>query len=93
MRKKLFIATIALSVLFSTFLVAGFLLPSTYDVQRSIVINKAVPTIFEEVYYTVNRKKWSPWQATDPNMKIRYAGPEYGVGSQLEWESENTWKW
>ncbi|MGE0631916.1 MAG: SRPBCC family protein [Pseudobdellovibrionaceae bacterium] len=56
-----------------------------YEVTRSILINAPAEKIFP---YLVNQglaRKWSPWEALDPDSKTTYWGPQEGVGAKTSW--------
>jgi polyketide cyclase/dehydrase/lipid transport protein len=56
-------------------------------VARSIVINAPEGAVFP---YVVNLHKfndWSPWAARDPQLSVKYSGPESGKGAHTEWVS------
>lgn len=88
MRIVKFIA-IGIAVLAALLVGIGFLLPSAYDVSRSVEI-KAPP---EKVYALIadprEWKKWSVWNQRDPAMKITYSGPPAGPGAKWAWESKS----
>ncbi|WP_340679633.1 SRPBCC family protein [Paraglaciecola sp.] len=65
----------------------GFILPSEYKVQRSIVISAPSEKIFPHL---VNLKKWQNWGVwfkRDPNMEIEYSGQEGEIGMKSSWVS------
>ena len=65
----------------------AFALPSQVTVARSIVINAPEGAVFP---YVVNLHKfndWSPWAARDPQLSVKYSGPESGKGAHTEWVS------
>jgi hypothetical protein len=67
----------------------GFFLPSHIHLDRSIVIQAPVDSIFKEVVDFHNWDKWSSWHKKDPKIELSYAGPQSGVGSSYTWKSEN----
>jgi hypothetical protein len=67
----------------------GFLMPSTYIVERSIRINVPVQDIFMHVKNLRHWQGWGIWLKRDPEIKISYSGPESAVGMQSSWISEN----
>jgi uncharacterized protein YndB with AHSA1/START domain len=68
--------------------VAGFLLPSKYHVERSLEI-KAPP---EKVYALVSDPRqwvgWAVWNKRDPAMRMEYSGAASGAGARWAWESK-----
>lgn len=81
---------IILVVIIGLILVVGFLLPTTYHVERSRVV--AAPP--EALYAVVNDfkqwPKWDPWAGKDATMKYTYEGSPTGVGSVQHYTSENS---
>ena len=77
------------SIVFSLFLVGGFLLPSKYQVEKDVVIDAH----FEAIYpYLADLRKWQEWSAwtkkADPSLQIQYEGNETGEGSSQKWQGE-----
>lgn len=66
----------------------GFFIPSTFKVERSAVINAPAKKIYDLVVEPRQWAKWSAWNQRDPNMKITYKGPPFGMGSKWEWVSK-----
>lgn len=60
--------------------------PKTYNVHRSIVIDKPKEIAFDYIRYLKNYEAWSPWHKKDPNMKITYTGQDGVVGAKSSWE-------
>lgn len=83
-------AVIAAVVVFILVIAAvGLLLPSSYTVERSIVID-ATP---EEVHeYVGNLKKWdgwSPWKEQDPSIVVSLGEKTSGVGASQSWVGDS----
>jgi uncharacterized protein YndB with AHSA1/START domain len=68
---------------------AGFLLPSTFLVQRSIEIDAPAKKIYDLVVEPKRWSEWSVWTRRDPAMKITYAGPPFGMGAKWSWQSKS----
>ncbi len=62
------------------------LAPKTYDVNRSILINKPLEEVFKFLKYLKNQQYWSPWEDKDPNMKKEFTGNDGEVGFVSRWE-------
>ena len=60
--------------------------PKTYNVQRSITIDKPKEIVFDYMRYLKNYEAWSPWHKKDPTMKITYTGADGQVGSKSSWD-------
>lgn len=68
---------------------AGFLIPSTFAVQRSIDINASPRKIYDLVVEPKKWQEWSVWTKRDPNMRITYSGPPFGMGAKWAWVSRS----
>lgn len=66
----------------------GFFIPSAFKVERSAIINAPPKKIYDLVVEPRQWVKWSVWNQRDPNMKITYKGPPFGMGSKWEWVSK-----
>lgn len=77
-------------VLLALLLVAvAFALPQHITVARSKVINAPESDVFPYVNNLKRFNEWQPWAARDPEMEIKYSGPEQGVGASMEWKSSD----
>jgi hypothetical protein len=76
-------------VLGLSILLIGFVLPSRWQVSRSIIINKPPQAIFGYVAnFGLGWPQWSAFDNEDPTIKYTYSGPGQGVGSSRSWVSE-----
>ena len=78
------IGTIALVIV-----AAGFMIPSTFSVQRSVEINAAPRKVYDLVVEPRRWKDWSVWTRRDPDMRITYSGPPFGMGAKWSWVSKS----
>jgi len=60
--------------------------PSTYLVERSLVINAPPEEVFGRVSNLRKWSEWSPWEELDPNMQKAYTGEDGAVGSTYTWQ-------
>jgi len=60
--------------------------PKTYEVNRSITINKPVSEVFRYLKHIKNQDHWSPWKKKDPNMKQEFVGTDGEIGFISKWE-------
>ena len=67
----------------------GFFLPSAFLVQRSIEINAAPKKVYDLVVEPRRWKDWSVWTRRDPDMRITYSGPPFGMGAKWAWVSKS----
>ena len=84
--KKVFYAIFALIAII---LIAAFIMPKDYAVEKEIVINKPKPEVFNFLKLLENQEKWSVWAKLDPAMKKEYKGNPGTVGSIYRWEGND----
>ena len=63
------------------------MLPSSYSVSRSLVIDAPIEEIFPLVDAPARWPEWDPWTPLDSDMKREYLGPPAGVGAESRWDS------
>lgn len=84
--KIVFLTLIAVIVLF---LGISAMMPDESKVERSIVVNAPVETVFNEVNDFNNWDHWSPWKDYDPEMKNVIEGAPGAPGHKMSWSSNN----
>jgi uncharacterized protein YndB with AHSA1/START domain len=67
--------------------VAGFFVPSTYRVERSLVIAAPAQRLYPLVATPRRWPEWSMWNRRDPAMAMTFFGPESGAGAGWSWVS------
>lgn len=67
-------------------LVLAIIAPKSYDVNRSIKVQRSVPDVFDYLRYLKNQDNWSPWGKRDPNMKKEFVGSDGEIGATSKWE-------
>ena len=82
MLKKVFYSIV---IIVFIFFAVGYFLPGEVRVERSIVIDRPVPTVFALVNGYATFNTWSPWATQDPSAEYTYSGPASGVGAQMAW--------
>lgn len=70
-------------------LIVALFVQKDYEVQRQIVIDKPVDTVFEYIKYLKNQDTYSKWNTLDPKMKKTYSGEDGTVGFIAAWESQD----
>jgi hypothetical protein len=60
--------------------------PKKYHINRSIVINRPLPDVFQYLKHVKNQDHWSPWKKKDPNMQQTFSGEDGTVGFVSKWE-------
>lgn len=79
---------IILAVLAAIFVIVGFLLPSKFHSERSLIIAAPQEQLFEQVNNVKNWDNWSVWNKMDPNWKVTFSPETSGVGAWYSWTSE-----
>ena len=80
---------IGLSILVVLLLASGFLLPSKWDVQRSIAIDAPPSAIYASVATLKTWPDWTYWnRERDPAAEWSFEGPDTGVGAVMKWHGE-----
>lgn len=69
--------------------VVGLFLPTSYTVERSIVINASPGRIHEYVGNLENWNFWEPWREEDPTIVITHGEKTKGVGASQSWVGES----
>ncbi len=84
--RTLLIGLVALIVLL---IVIALFLPSAAHIERSASIAAPPAAVFEIVNSLKRFNEWSPWYELDPSAQFTYSGPEQGVGSRVQWSSDD----
>jgi hypothetical protein len=80
---------IVLGVLVLAFIITGFLLPSSYAFQRSVVISASPQQIHEFVGDLQRWPEWTPWYEMEPSIETTYGPTTTGVGASQTWTGES----
>ena len=70
-------------------IILALIAPKSYDVSRSMKINRTANDIFEYLRFFNNHDHWSPWFERDPNMKKTLTGTDGEIGFISAWESDH----
>jgi hypothetical protein len=71
---------------------AGFLVPAGYQVERSVVIAAPPERIYPLVAAPKRWQEWSIWNRRDPSMTMTFFGPASGAGAGWTWDSKSEGK-
>lgn len=85
---KVFLAILILII--ASFFIVGAFLPAKTKVERSLIINGSVETVFNKLNSFKEFNTWSPWAAKDQTTEYIYSGAESGVGAKMEWRSNHS---
>ncbi len=80
--KKLVIVMTSIIVLF---VLGGLILPSDFEVKRSVSINANTPTIHQFVNELNKWTLWAPWLDIDPSIKTTLGAITRGKGASQSW--------
>ena len=84
--KILLIILSVIAVLVVLFFIVALFTKKGYTVQRTIIINKAVPEVFNYIRHLKNQDHFSKWVMTDPNMKKDFRGTDGTPGFVYAWD-------
>jgi hypothetical protein len=87
---KLFLRMAAVLLgLAAVLVLAGFILPGHYSVERTAVIAAKPAAIFPLIGDLRAWSRWGVWFRRDPAMRIAYSPSTTGVGAWSEWKSKS----
>jgi hypothetical protein len=82
-------ALLALVVLIALLAAVGFLLPSHYRVERSVMIDAQPEAIYPHLATLKSWPEWTAWNTQRyPDMKNTFSGPESGAGATYAWDGK-----
>lgn len=67
----------------------GLFIPSGFSVQRSIEIDARPRKVYDLIVEPKKWRDWSVWTQRDPDMRITYSGPPFGMGAKWAWVSRS----
>lgn len=79
---------VGLAGLLVILVVIGLFLPSSAQVERSVVIEAPPETVYAIVSDFNQFNSWSPWYENDPNADYTISPSGTGVGATFSWASE-----
>jgi len=84
---KIFLS--AVLVLLVLLVGVGFVLPSDYEVSRSIVMAAPPQKVHSQVEDLHAWSEWMVWLERDPEMEIAYSGPDKGADARMDWTGKD----
>lgn len=69
-------------------LLVSFLMPKTYNIERSIVIKKPAATVKNYIGDFNNYAAWNPWQKMEPASIKTISGTPHSPGHKYEWKGK-----
>ena len=86
MIKKVLLGLVAVIAIF---LAVAAMQPADFRISRSATIAAPSSALFEQINDLHKFQDWNPWAKIDPNAKMTYAGPPFGVGSAYSWSGND----
>jgi effector-binding domain-containing protein len=89
MNRAITIIVILLVMLLVGYLIAGFLGPQGFKMERSIEIKAPRAAIYRNISDYNNWMKWSPWAGIDSACKYDYYGSQEQIGAGYKWKGND----
>ena len=80
---------ISLAIVLALFLVIGLVLPSSRHLAENVETNRKLTIVYDTLDSVHRFKDWNPLVLHDPRMHLKLSGPASGVGSRLDYSSDN----
>jgi hypothetical protein len=77
-----------LAAIIAGLLIAAWLMPKTYNVEKSVIISKPPATVKNFVADLHHYSKWNPWQQSDPSATNNISGSAGSAGHKYAWEGK-----
>lgn len=79
---------IILLIVLALFLIIPLFLPSSFHIERSIIIEKPVSVVFKTATDMNLRSEWDPWLEMEPNAEMKITMNPEIVGSGYSWKGK-----
>jgi Polyketide cyclase / dehydrase and lipid transport len=66
-------------------LLAAFLMPKVYHVEKSVIISKSSSAVMDKIADLNYYSKWNPWQQSDPGAASTITGTPATAGHKYAW--------
>lgn len=86
--KALRIVLITILALVAIFLIIPLFMSSSYNISRSIIIEKPVDFVYRKAADYSIRKQWDPWVEMDANAENSFKVTDGFVGSVWTWKGD-----
>jgi polyketide cyclase/dehydrase/lipid transport protein len=77
-----------LIAIIAVLLIAALFLPGKYHIEKTIIINKPVPSVMDKVADLNHYAAWNPWQKMEPGSKSSITGTPRQPGHKYSWEGK-----
>lgn len=78
-----------IGIVVALFVAVGLFLPTNYHVTRSITIDATPDKIHSYVGNLDKWPAWSPWEKSDPSIKITPGNTRSGIGASQSWVGDS----
>jgi hypothetical protein len=78
----------ALLGLIVTILLIAYLMPKTYNVEKSTIIKKPVSSVMDRISDLKGYRDWNPWMKMEPSAKSEITGTPHTPGHKYHWEGK-----
>ena len=83
------IILIVIATIIAIPLIIALFIKRAYYIERTIIINKPVPQVFDYVAHIKNQVNYNIWVQADPNLKQEFIGTDGTVGFINTWNGNN----
>ena len=83
------IILIVIATIIAIPLIIALFIKRAYYIERTIIINKYVPEVFDYVAHIKNQIHYNVWVQADPNLKQEFIGTDGTVGFVNTWNGNN----
>jgi hypothetical protein len=79
---------LVLGLLIVAALLMAALLPGSYNIEKSIIINRPVNDVMDKVANLNYYAKWNPWQKSEPNSQQEISGTPKTKNHRYYWKGK-----
>ncbi len=83
----MFVVYILLAIIVAI-LVAAWFMPSSYNVEKTIIINRSPADVINKVADLNSYRQWNPWQQSDPGAQSTISGTPGEPGHKYAWQGK-----
>ena len=80
---------VVLLILLIVIAAVGFLLPRSYNVAESVVIDVKPSKVHDLVGDLKRWDEWTPWKEEDPSIQVTFGPETKGVGASQSWTGKD----
>ena len=85
MKKVLIGVVVIVLLLVGGVVIAGLVMPTTYEIERSVAISATTSAIHVHVGDLEKWPAWAPWEEDDPSIVTTYGEKTVGAGASQTW--------